>query len=74
LAAKTTVRGGEPGRQLLQPAERAGGLNQLALAIGRGATGLEIGPRQMRHQRADLIEARNRLGHRYSPLRTAIYL
>jgi hypothetical protein len=55
--------GGEPGGQFLEPAERAGGLRQLALAHRRGGTSVEIGPRQMRQQRTDLVQIGHRLGH-----------
>ena len=56
--------GGEPDRQLLEPAESAGGLGQLRLAGRRRGAGLEIGARQMGQQRADLIQICNRLVHR----------
>jgi len=58
LPAKTLVR------QLFEPAERAGGLGQLPLAQRRRGPRLEIGARQMRHQRANLVEARRDFRHR----------
>src|SRR5262249_58949746 len=55
--------GGEPDRQLLEAPEGCGRLGQLGLAKGRSGPGFEIGARQMRHQRPDLIEIRNRVSH-----------
>src|SRR5205085_890169 len=46
----------QPGGQFLEPAQRARRFCQLLLAQSRGGPGLEIGSRQMRHQRADLLE------------------
>ena len=61
-----TLPGREPGRQLFEPAERAGRLGQLAFAGRRGGAGIEIGSRQMGQQGADLIQLRHCLGHRRS--------
>ena len=60
--------GGEPMRQFLQAPERAGRLGELALAQHRRGAGLEIGAGQMRHQRADLVQARRHFRHSTSPL------
>src|SRR5262249_23771152 len=60
----TALPGGEPMRQFLQPPERAGRFGELPLMQHRCRAGLEIGPRQMGHQRANFIEARRHFRHR----------
>ena len=46
----------QPDGQFLEPAERARRFCQVLLAQSRSGAGVEIGSRQMRHQRADLLE------------------
>src|SRR5262249_25062719 len=60
--------GGEPDRQLLDPAESAGGLGQLCLARSRQCARLKVRTWQLRRKRADLMEVCYRFGHRPTPL------
>ncbi len=53
--------GRKPLHELLEPAERAGGLGELRLARRRRRAGLQIRPRQDAQQRAHLVERRERL-------------
>jgi hypothetical protein len=60
LGRVAALPSGEPGRQLFQPAERAGRLGQLRLALGRLGPGRQVRSRQLAQQGADFIEAGGR--------------
>src|SRR5262249_36782301 len=61
LRRVTGLPGRQPHSEVLEAAERARRLGQLRLPGGRGLPRFEIGTRQMGHQRADLVQIRNRL-------------